>query len=287
VGALLTAGALGFLASEAAVARNRPGDDVVALEARTPDDPELVRTAAGAAVSLPVVLRNAGTRGVVLAGAAVPGSALSDAAVTGRALEGGAVTQLRLQRALDCATEPAQELAAPAPLALTTSGERVAVRIDDGLREVDALARRSCGLLPPGQALELTMTRARVVNGIGRLGFEVRSTSAQPLEVRELTPAAGLRVRLVDPATGEPLALPLVVPPGRPAASLPSAAAPPPSLQLTAVVIIDDCGSPLPGSAFRGGPPFSLLVADSSRADDAAYGELGSVIAEMEAESCP
>lgn len=284
---MLAAVALGFAASESVGARDRLLDDVVALEARTPDDPELVPGAGGVVVSLPVTVRNAGPRAVVLDGAAVAGSALADDAAAGRALGKGATTQLRLQRPLDCAAEEQAALVAPPPLTLTTGGRAVALRIDDGLREADELARRSCGLLPPGQALELAMTSARVRNGISRLAFEVRSTSAEPLELRELTPAVGLRVRLVDPASGEAVALPLVVPPGRRPASLPSAEPPPPALRLTAVVVIDDCGSPLPGSAFRDGPAFSLAVADPSGVDSAAFGDLGSVIGEMEAESCP
>lgn len=284
---MLAAVALGFAASEAVGARDRP-ENVVALEARTPEDPELVPGAAGGVVvSLPVTVRNAGPRAVVLDGAAVTGSALADDAAAGRELGEGATTQLRLQRPLDCAAEQQAELAAPPPLTLTAGGRAVALRIDDGLREADALARRSCGLLPPGQALELAMISARVVNGIARLGFEVRSTSAEPLELRVLTPARGLRVRLVDPASGDTARLPLVVPPGRLPATLPSAELPSPALRLTAVVIIDDCGSPLPGSAFHGGPAFSLAVADSAGVDSVSFGDLGSVIGEMEAESCP
>jgi len=286
-GAVLVALASGFVASEAVGGPDRP-DDVVALEADTTDEPELVPGAGGRVVlSLPVTVRNAGPRAVVLDSAAVSGTALADDAATGRALEAGASTQLRLQRRLDCANQEQAELAAPPPLTLTTAGRAVALRIDDGLREADVLARRACGLLPPAQALELEMNSARAVNGVGRLGFEVRSTSAEPLELRELTPARGLRVRLVDPASGQTVPLPLVVPPGRLPTTPPSAELPPAALRLTAVVLIDDCGSPLPGSAFRGGPPFSLAVADSSGVQSASFGELGSVLGEMEAESCP
>ena len=283
---MLAAAALGFAVSQAVGGRDGL-DDVVALEAATPDDPELVPGAGGVVVSLPVAVRNAGSRDVVLSGASVRDSALADPAAAGRPVDGGATTQLLLQRPLDCAVEDGDELAAPPPLTLTVGGRDLALRIDRGLREADELARRSCGLLPPHEALELDMTRARVVDGIGRLVFEVASTSVQPLELRELTPARGLRVRLVDPGSGEELRLPLVVPPGRAPESLPSAEPPPPALRLTAVVVIDDCGSSLPGSAFRGGPAFSLAVADSSGVQSASFGELGSVLGEMEAESCP
>ena len=290
--AVLAAAALGFAASEALSARDGSPDDVIALEAETPADPELLPTdGGGLAVSLAVAVRNAGAQDVVLDGASVPGLSLVDDAASGLLVSSGATRQLLLQREVECAAESPRRLTAPAPLTLTTTRateERsVPLRIDQGLREVDELARRAGGRLTPGQALQLDMTSAQVVNGVSRLGFEVRNGSTEPLELRELLPAPGLRVRLLDRGTGEVLRLPLQLPPGLPSTGRPSAARPQPALQVTAVVLIDDCGSPLPGSAFRGGPPFSLAVAGASGVESASFGELGGLLGEMEAESCP
>lgn len=284
---LVAAAVLGFAASEVALARGLQGDDRPVLELAQSDDVELVPTQGGLAVSVPVLLRNAGGVDVAVVDADVAGVQLTLAG--DGELASGERGELRLERAVECGRLTDRPLTAPPPVSLTTaagSRERtLELRLDDGLREAHLVARTACGLLAPAEALQLEPTRVRVVDGIGRLSFDVRNGSASALQIRDLLPADGVQVQLLD-GNGDPLALPVDLPPGRSATRAPSVEPPSEVRRWTAVFFLDDCGSPAPGSVFTGGSVFSLVVADSTRVETAPFGNAGGILDEMGAETC-
>lgn len=284
---LVAAAVLGFTASELSLASGAEPRSTAVLDIAQADEPRLVPGSDGLAVSLPVRFRNAGAREVVVSGADVPGLPLT---VTGDVeLDAGESTELGLERVIECGRLTDRPLTAPPPLTVTTrsGGEEQehVLRIDDGLRAAHTAARTACGLLPPAEALQLDPTRVRVVDGIGRLSFDVRNGSTSALQIRDLLPADGVQVQLLD-GTGAPLTLPLNLPPGRSAVGTPSAEPPTDVRRWTAVFFLDDCGSPLPGSVFAGGSVFSLVVADSTRVETAPFGSAGGILSEMGAETC-
>lgn len=285
--ALAAAAALGFAASEVALARSPQADVGPVLELVQSGDAELVPAAGGLAISLPVLLRNAGASDLVVVGADAAGLQLTLAGDV--ELGAGERSELRLERVVACAALTDRPLTAPPPVTVTTrsNGEEqvLALRLDDGLRAAHTAARTACGRLAPSEALDLDPTRVRVVDGIGRLSFDVRNGSTSALQIRDLLPADGVQVQLLD-GTGEPVVLPVDLPPGRTAAAGPSAERVGQTRRWTAVFFLDDCGSPLPGSVFAGGSVFSLVVADGERVETASFGNAGGILSEMGAETC-
>lgn len=284
---LVAAAVVGFAASEVALARGPQVDDRPVLELAQSDDAELVPAQDGLVVSLPVLLRNAGSSDVVVTSAEASGLQLR---LAGDAeLDAGERAEIRLERVVECGELTDRPLTAPPPVTLTTGSgaeERTLdLRLDDGLREAHLAARTACGLLAPAEALQLEPTRVRVVDGIGRLSFDVRNGSTSALQIRDLLPADGVQVQLLD-GNGHPLALPVDLPAGRSPARTPSAEPPSEVRPWTAVFFLDDCGSPLPGSVFAGGSVFSLVVADDERVETAAFGSAGGILNEMGAETC-
>lgn len=286
VTALLVAAVLGAATSEAVRGTDPPAPDadVLSLEVDGTDvEPEVATTGGAVSLLLPVVVRNAGPTDVVLQSAELSGTALRDDSLDGRVVAAGKRDRLVLRRSVDCRQESGDAaLTGPLRVVAAAGGneQQIDLRLDDAARRASELAQATCGAVPPSRALDLDVTRGSSDHGVGRLDIDVRNRSVRPLQVRELVPAPGLRVRLVRPESDEEVTFPLDLPVGGPGFREPV-------LQLRAVLVIDDCGSPLPGSAFPGGPIFELVVADDERVERVPFGVASRVISSMEAESCP
>lgn len=133
----------------------------------------------------------------------------------------GGQAALLLSRVVRC--EDRQAVAVPAALSVqvrTVGGDRTAeLPVPSELRAaLDRAADRACGVLPLIEALELRATSVERVGGAVVVALEAANLSTRPLRLARLVVQQGFRGVVSGPA-GEPVTLPLDLPPAQPGQS--------------------------------------------------------------------
>ena len=214
-----------------------------------------------AVLSRALGLRNTGPRPVVVESVAVDGLRLVGGPVE---VAPGQEERLLVQQRLPCSPEPGS----------TSTGLAVqlGVRTGAGTREQELLldqemtaygedARRACGIVPPGEAVQLfSEPGGRAVDGVLDVPLRIGSFGARTTRLLDLQAGNGLTAELLDD-TGRRVDLPLEIEPRLPNGSMLEQ---PFRLRLRVVdctrVDASDSQSYEPGSAFT----LSYVVADDT-----------------------
>ena len=167
------------------------------------------------AVSVPILLRNTGSRPVTLRSAEVADLALRAPRVDMRTIQPAGETRAVLRRGLSCPADLPRTDASLRVTATTQGGDReVSVPVDATL--VSALQEqlhRYCGIVPVPEALDL-VPQGFVVREDGLVvTILVINRSAREARIKYLLAPKGLRAQALG-RRGRPEPLPILVPPG-------------------------------------------------------------------------
>lgn len=223
---LALAVAVGFVTAtalaEVRLTTLRESDDgVLSLEVRleTVDYSSMLITDADGrpAVSTSVVLHNTGPRPVALERAELLGTDYRSDDLAGRRVQPGDQAVVPLLRRVDCGDTSRSP--APGPLQVegtTGAGPRtVELRMStDVLGIHDHQVRRACGQASQLEALQVVEHAPQVDGATAVLSAELSNGSAEPLVVQQVRTRPGLRLVRLEDGAGQPLALPLELPPG-------------------------------------------------------------------------
>ena len=275
--ALLLAGAVGFgaaslLAERRLSALRASPEGVLSLELGADGaglDGELVTSSDGVLSSqTSVLLHNTGPRTIVLEDAELVGTGYRAEDLGERHVPADGRTTVQLLSPIRC--DQPRQIGPPGPLrvrAATGAGSRtVELRMDaSGLGFGVGLAAAACGEATAGSALVVNEPSSSLVDGRqARVPFELSNASASPIVLQELRLPAGLELAGLTNVDGDPVPLPLTLPPGDYDPPVEPFLGRGPARQLVAVVELTDCGPlrELPGDEGLFLPLFEAVVTD-------------------------
>ncbi len=169
-----------------------------------------------AVLSRALGLRNSGPRPVVVASAAVDGLRLVGGPVE---IAPGQEERLLLQQRLPCSPEPGSASTGLAVLFGIRTGagmQELERLLDEELTAYGEDARRACGLVPPGEAVQLfSEPGGPPVDGVLDVPLSIANFGARTTQLLDLQAGNGLTAELLDD-TGGRVSLPLEIGPRLP-----------------------------------------------------------------------